>query len=114
MAFEIDFSAPGQSSKELFAPSTGTGILLASGTGAQIAGASTGKKKKKSVGRRDDHLLPDDMHFSSTQLLRLFRKPKFTVSTPLLPTLAKARVGREVLYGDSPVLTMLGQTLTVT
>ena len=31
-------------------------------------------------GKRDEHLLPDDMHFSSRQLVSLFLKPKFSVS----------------------------------
>ncbi|KAG8946082.1 hypothetical protein FRC04_012060 [Tulasnella sp. 424] len=81
VSFEIDFSAPPvQSSKELFAPATGSTITMPAGTGALVSTASsTGKRKSKKTNiKRDDHLLPDDMHFSSAQLLRLFRKPKFT------------------------------------
>lgn len=52
----------------------GAGINLP-GTGA--TGAKRGKKKKE---KRDDHRLPDDMHFTSRQLLTLFLKPKFFVS----------------------------------
>lgn len=83
VSFEIDFSAPlAQSSKELFAPATGSTITLPAGTGALVSAASsTGKRKSKKTNvKRDDHLLPDDMHFSSAQLLKLFRKPKFSVS----------------------------------
>jgi len=36
-------------------------------------------RAKKAPLKRDDHLLPDDMHFTSQQLLRLFLKPKFTL-----------------------------------
>jgi condensin complex subunit 2 len=41
---------------------------------------SKGGKGAKKEEKRDEHLLPNDMHFSSRQLLRLFMKPKFTVS----------------------------------
>lgn len=70
-------SAP--TSKELFVPATGTTILLPAGTGATTS-MSSKRKSKKAPAKQDNHLLPDDMHFSSAQLLRLFRKPKFTVS----------------------------------
>ena len=89
-AVTIDFLTPQEKdfkelSKELFAPVTkGAGINLP-GTGATAA--KRGKKKKE---KRDDHRLPDDMHFTSRQLLTLFLKPKFFVSpNPLgvrLPT----------------------------
>ncbi|KAF8972668.1 condensin complex subunit 2/barren [Flammula alnicola] len=68
-AVKIDFLTPSEKglkelSKELFAPVTkGAGINL------------PGSKKKKE--KRDDHKLPDDMHFSSRQLVTLFLKPKF-------------------------------------
>ncbi|KDR67994.1 hypothetical protein GALMADRAFT_231631 [Galerina marginata CBS 339.88] len=76
-AVKIDFLTPSDKelkdlTKELFAPVTrGAGINLP-GTGA--ANAKKGKKKKE---KRDDHKLPDDMHFSSRQLVTLFLKPKF-------------------------------------
>jgi condensin complex subunit 2 len=81
-AFKIDFLTPPDSEKnlkeiasELFAPVTkGAGINLP-GTGATAK-----KTKKKSKEKRDDHRLPDDMHFSSKQLVTLFLKPKFFVS----------------------------------
>lgn len=62
--------------KELFAPATrGAGINLPG------VGGATGKKvSRKKKEKRDDHRLPDDMHFSSRQLVTLFLKPKFFVS----------------------------------
>lgn len=79
--FKIDFLTPPDPdknlkdvAKELFAPVTkGVGINLP-GTGAAAR-----KSKKKTTEKRDDHLLPDDMHFSSRQLVTLFLKPKFFV-----------------------------------
>ncbi|KAG5650838.1 hypothetical protein H0H81_010868 [Sphagnurus paluster] len=80
-AFKIDFLTPPdpdkelkQIQKELFAPVTkGAGINLP-GTGAA---AKKSRKKTKEKEKRDDHRLPDDMHFSSKQLVTLFLKPKF-------------------------------------
>ena len=76
---KIDFlSAPEKSfkelAKELFAPAEkrGGGINLP-GLG------TTSKKGKKKKEKRTDHRLPDDMHFSSKQLVTLFLKPKFHV-----------------------------------
>ncbi|TFK74925.1 barren [Pluteus cervinus] len=74
--FKIDFTTPSEKSlkaaaEELFAPpAKGASINLASGT------AKKGKKKGKEE-KRDNHRLPDDMHFSSRQLVTLFLKPKF-------------------------------------
>ena len=39
----------------------------------------TSKKSRGDKEKKDEWLLPDDMHFSSRQLLRLFLKPKFAV-----------------------------------
>ncbi|KAJ6624945.1 condensin complex subunit 2/barren [Mycena sp. CBHHK59/15] len=78
-AFKLDFFAPAkkslkETSNELFAPVTrGAGINLP-GTGPA---ARKGKKKGKEKEKKDDHSLPDDMHFSSRQLVSLFLKPKF-------------------------------------
>ncbi|KAJ7695086.1 condensin complex subunit 2/barren [Mycena rosella] len=78
-AFKLDFFTPAEKSlkeltKELFAPVTkGAGINLP-GTGPA---ARKGKKKGKDKEKKDDHSLPDDMHFSSRQLVSLFLKPKF-------------------------------------
>ncbi|KAF9443840.1 barren [Macrolepiota fuliginosa MF-IS2] len=76
-AFTIDFFKPLEKdfkelSKELFAPvGKGQSINLP-GTGATAK-----KSKKKTSEKKNDHRLPDDMHFSSRQLVRLFLKPKF-------------------------------------
>ncbi|KAJ7493441.1 condensin complex subunit 2/barren [Mycena galericulata] len=78
-AFKLDFFAPAEkdykeTTKELFAPVTkGVGINMP-GTGPA---ARKSKKKGKDKEKKDDHSLPDDMHFSSRQLVSLFLKPKF-------------------------------------
>ncbi|KAG6891270.1 hypothetical protein C0995_008522 [Termitomyces sp. Mi166 len=82
-AFKIDFLAPvdpnkdlKEIQKELFAPVTkGAGINLP-GTGAA---ARKNRKKTKEKEKPDDYRLPDDMHFSSKQLVTLFLKPKFVL-----------------------------------
>ncbi|KAK2465681.1 hypothetical protein APHAL10511_002225 [Amanita phalloides] len=82
-AFKIDFLTPmedGKSlkdiTKELFAPATKGISINMPGTGA--TSAKKGKRKAaKEKEKRDDHRLPDDMHFSSRQLVTLFLKPKF-------------------------------------
>ncbi|KAF8998536.1 condensin complex subunit 2/barren [Cyathus striatus] len=66
-SFKIDFLVPQEKDlreqqKELFAPV---------GKGASI---NLPKKKQE---KKDEHMLPDDMHFSSRQLVTLFLKPKF-------------------------------------
>jgi condensin complex subunit 2 len=80
-AFKIDFLSPAEkdlkdTAKDLFAPVTrGAGISLpkyASGKGSK-------GKKGKAKEKQSDHTLPDDMHFSSRQLVTLFLKPKFSV-----------------------------------
>ncbi|KAF7294486.1 Condensin complex subunit 2 [Mycena kentingensis (nom. inval.)] len=90
--FKIDFSAPRdkqlkQLTDELFAPAgKGAGINLP-GMGPS---ARKTKSKKAKGKEKDDHMLPDDMHFSSRQLVSLFLKPKFRL---------KMR-GRNVKYSD--------------
>jgi len=64
---------------EMFARVTrGAGITL-----PNYGGSKTGKKSRSSrkakEEKRDEHTLPDDMHFSSRQLVTLFLKPKFSV-----------------------------------
>ncbi|KAK4684170.1 condensin complex subunit 2, partial [Tremellales sp. Uapishka_1] len=82
--FAIDFASPSTSataSKTLFAPATRASTQLPStkpvSTGSRRSSkkTSTGEMKRK----REEWLLPDDMHFSSRQLLRLFLKPKFSL-----------------------------------
>ncbi|CAE6527201.1 unnamed protein product [Rhizoctonia solani] len=73
--FMIDFETlPSENAaKKLFVPATKAVLTLPS---AKLA--KKGSKGAKSV-KKNDFLLPNDMHFSSMQLLRLFTKPKFTV-----------------------------------
>ncbi|PPQ63379.1 hypothetical protein CVT24_005644 [Panaeolus cyanescens] len=77
-AVKIDFlSAPEKSLKDLKKE-----LFVGVGKGASINLPGTGpaaKKSKKKKEKVDDHLLPDDMHFSSKQLITLFLKPKFEV-----------------------------------
>jgi hypothetical protein len=42
---------------------------------------------KKPKGRRDEHTLPDDVHFTSKELVTLFLKPKFSVRCTSLFTI---------------------------
>ncbi|KAJ6504878.1 condensin complex subunit 2/barren [Mycena vitilis] len=76
-AVKLDFLTPAEKdlkelTAELFAPvGKGAGINLP-GTGPAAR-----KSKKKEKEKKDDHSLPDDMHFSSRQLVSLFLKPKF-------------------------------------
>jgi len=87
-AFKINFYEPlGMSAKEFakekFAPPTrGAGINL---PGYSLPSSSkSGKKgskknKEKEKGKREEQVLPDDMHFTSRQLVTLFLKPDFSV-----------------------------------
>lgn len=71
--FKISFEPEGKlSSRELFATSSASTLLPK---------RRSGKKATSASRRRDEYLLPDDMHFSSRQLLRLFLKPKFALRT---------------------------------
>ena len=63
--------------KELFIqPSRGGGLTLA---GPSLAKKGKSRKGKEKEDKRFDNTLPDDMHFSSKQLVTLFLKPKFSV-----------------------------------
>ncbi len=86
-AFKIDFLAPSDKdvkdiTKELFVPVTrGAGITLPGPSGAKKGKGRKGKDKDKdNEEKRYDQTLPDDMHFSSRQLVTLFLKPNFSVS----------------------------------
>jgi condensin complex subunit 2 len=69
-----------ETAKELFAPvSRGTGLTLPKYSSGKASKAKKGKNKEK----QHDHTLPDDMHFSSRQLVTLFLKPKFSVGLSL-------------------------------
>ncbi|KAI0955082.1 hypothetical protein AcW1_006770 [Taiwanofungus camphoratus] len=87
-AFKIDFLTPSEKdpktlTKELFAPVTrGAGITLpgsSTGKGSSRKGSRSKRAKKKEKDKRNDQTLPDDMHFSSRQLVTLFLKPKFSL-----------------------------------
>lgn len=77
-AFKIDFSPDERSlaeiTKELFAP-----------------GKASINMKQKDFDDRDEYRLPDDMHFTSRQLVTLFLKPKFQLKMK----------GRDVRYNDN-------------
>jgi Condensin complex subunit 2 len=81
-AFKIDFLSPAEKdlkeiAKELFAPVTrGAGVTLPKHSSVRGSRGKKGKAREK----QNDHTLPDDMHFSSRQLVTLFLKPKFSVS----------------------------------
>ncbi|QRV88845.1 condensin complex subunit 2 [Ceratobasidium sp. AG-Ba] len=77
-AFMIDFETPSENTaKKLFVPGTKSALTLPAPKAPQGA-RKKGAKNVKPV-KKNDYLLPNDMHFSSMQLLRLFMKPKFTV-----------------------------------
>lgn len=85
-AFKIDFTTasdkdPKELLNELFAPVGKGASINLPGTSAA---SKKSKKKTKEKEKKDDHRLPDDMHFSSRQLVTLFLKPKFSVC-PLHP-----------------------------
>lgn len=85
-AFKIDFLADANKdvktlAKELFAPVTrGQGITLPPYSTSKSTSKKRGRNKRAKIEKRDEHTLPDDMHFSSRQLVTLFLKPKFSVS----------------------------------
>lgn len=84
-AFRIDFLTPSEKdvktlSSELFAPVTrGAGITLPNYGTVKSTTKKGGRGRKTKEEKRDIHTLPDDMHFSSRQLVTLFLKPKFSV-----------------------------------
>ncbi|KAI0644168.1 condensin complex subunit 2/barren [Trametes meyenii] len=85
-AFKIDFLTPAEEdvktrAKKLFAPVTrGAGINLPGPSTAKAAPKRGGRgKKAKEREKRSEQTLPDDMHFSSKQLVTLFLKPTFSL-----------------------------------
>lgn len=62
----------------------GTGITLPGPPLSKLASRKGKDKKGKEKEKRSDQTLPDDMHFSSKQLVTLFLKPKFSVRTVVL------------------------------
>ena len=87
-AFRIDFLTPSEKdvktlSNELFAPVTrGVGLTLPNYGTVKSTTKKGGRGRKAKEEKRDTHTLPDDMHFSSRQLVTLFLKPKFSVGVP--------------------------------
>ena len=80
-AVKIDFMTPSEkdlkeTTKELFAGVKKGASINLPGAGGTTTGKKGSKKKKE---KRSDHRLPDDIHFSSQQLVTLFLKPKFSV-----------------------------------
>ncbi|KAL4063168.1 condensin complex subunit 2/barren [Scleroderma citrinum] len=84
-AFKIDFLTPADKdvktlTKELFVSVTrGHGITLPHYGTLKSTGKKGSRNKKAKEEKRDEHTLPDDMHFSSRQLVTLFLKPKFSL-----------------------------------
>lgn len=84
--FKIDFFTPPTKSqkeiiKEIFAPvGKGGSITLPHASSSKASSKKTKSRKSKDKTRRAEQTLPDDMHFSSRQLVTLFLKPKFAVS----------------------------------
>ena len=83
--FKIDFLTPAakpqkEIMKEIFAPVTRGGSITLPyfSKSGKKGGRGKGKDKRE---KRIEQTLPDDMHFSSRQLVTLFLKPKFAVST---------------------------------
>jgi condensin complex subunit 2 len=91
-AFKIDFMSPAErdlkeTAKELFAPVAKGASITLPGTSSTSASRKKGRSRKiKEKEKKDDHCLPDDMHFTSRQLVTLFLKPKFSVCFFLLPS----------------------------
>ncbi|KAH7911044.1 condensin complex subunit 2/barren [Hygrophoropsis aurantiaca] len=83
--FKIDFLTPTEkdikaTSKAIFAPVTARGAAITLPTYTSSKGSTTKKRGKKAKEeKRDEHTLPDDMHFTSRQLVTLFLKPKFSL-----------------------------------
>lgn len=66
--------------KELFAPVAKGASISLPGTSSTSASRKGGRgRKTKDKENKGDHCLPDDMHFTSRQLVTLFLKPKFSV-----------------------------------
>jgi len=82
--FSIDFSKrnTAEFEKKLFEPPAKGTLTLPAKQCAYIGG----KRKRGVSDKREEKLLPDDMHFSNRQLLSLFLKPKFMVNSRTFDT----------------------------
>jgi condensin complex subunit 2 len=78
-AFRIDFLTPAE--KDLKEVTTSLFAPVKRGAGINLPGTAKSRRGKAATAARDNasYLLPDDMHFSSRQLVSLFLKPKFSV-----------------------------------
>lgn len=81
--FAIDFHTPlatslSTSTKALFTPASNKSSITLPSTSAPTK-TKNGKSMSGQRRLREERLLPDDMHFSSHQLLRLFLKPQFSL-----------------------------------
>ncbi|KAM0789862.1 hypothetical protein ACM66B_006708 [Microbotryomycetes sp. NB124-2] len=73
--FAIDFSAPPPvPADELFATASAATIRM-----PRKAGGGSEASKSRTVAREELYMLPDDCHFTSATLLRLFLKPKVSL-----------------------------------
>lgn len=83
IVFSIDFESEKTiSTKEIFASAPNSSISIANSrlsSGKTKGRRKLTRKNKSEEEPRENHLLPDDMHFSSRELLTLFLKPKFVL-----------------------------------
>lgn len=81
--FIIDFLDPTPiNTKELFAP--GVTSTIRSARKKSLPSASSRRSSRPTVEKEDSFTIPDDFHFTSSVLLRLFLKPKLCVCLHLL------------------------------
>jgi len=84
-AFAIKFGeAPAVGQKELFAAAPPASLRAPRAKAAGAGGRARGGRTKPAAAKEDEFVLPDDIHFSSQVLLRLFLKPKTLVGSPSL------------------------------
>ncbi|XAO22086.1 hypothetical protein I312_100851 [Cryptococcus bacillisporus CA1280] len=81
--FTLDFHTPlatslSSSTKALFTPPSNRSFITLPST-STLTRIKNGKAMSGQQKLREERLLPDDMHFSSHQLLRLFLKPQFSL-----------------------------------
>jgi len=89
VAFSLDFSGePPVPIKELFAAAAPKSSITTAATKSSSSAAGRARKSSP-TSADDDFTLPDDFHFNSQNLLRLFLKPKTTVR--LSPARSSAR-----------------------
>ncbi|KAI5479524.1 hypothetical protein MNV49_003466 [Pseudohyphozyma bogoriensis] len=78
VAFVIDFDEPAPTPfKEIFAPAATMSTIQ---TAARKTGAKKSLTNESATAKQDAHILPDDFHFNGDLLLRLFLKPRTTLT----------------------------------